>query len=225
MTASISRIGLLTGAVLGVALSLAAAAATKPGKSWPPVTIQHHNYVFDGRSSYASAGVTIFNAADGKALYNLTCHNAQSGSAANYGGLIECRLFSVADDTVNLFRPPSDAAAATVRRAQFFGGHTRPGCRKFKYWGSVRDFDLRGMRITLTVHDFIPASGATAARFQLDIDTADRPGATGAFATSVREMLAGSNSRGKYRLPRYANPPWWFLHPRAACSQITAPAN
>lgn len=203
MTTSISRVGILVGAVLGITLSLAADGAPKQTKNWPMITLQNHNYIFDGRSSYASAGITIFSAEDGRALYNLACHNAKSGGAAHYGGLIECQLFSVDDDTTDLFRAPSD----TVRRARFFSGHVRPGCRKYKYWGSVRNFDLRGMRLVVKVHDYTPPRGTKGARFQVDIETEDRPGATGAFAP-----------------PAPVKPPWWFVHPRAACSQIVAPA-
>lgn len=93
----------------------------------------------------------------GRDLYTLQCHSAgyEGDSSFNYSGDFECRLIlSSGQNTYStLLTEDLDQSRDWESRGRFFSASLRGECAKIPEFGAVRNFKLRGMRLTLRILD------------------------------------------------------------------------
>ncbi len=96
-------------------------------------------------------------ARDSSDLYTLVCHSAgyHGDSGFEYSGDFECRLILVNGQNTysTLLTEDVDQSRDWESRGRFFGASLRGECSKVPEFGAMRNFTLRGMRLTLQVLD------------------------------------------------------------------------
>jgi hypothetical protein len=129
--------------------------ASASAQSYPvPASIRKTFDVFDVSKADISLQIK---ARDGRALYTLQCHSAgyKGDSSFDYSGDFECRLIlSDGQNTYStLLTEDLDQSRDWESRGRFFAASLRGECAKIPEFGAVRNFTLRGMRLTLRIFD------------------------------------------------------------------------
>ncbi len=96
-------------------------------------------------------------AKDGRDLYSLKCHSAgyEGDPGFDYSGDFECRLI-LADGRntySTLLTEDLDQSRDWESRGRFFAPSLVGKCANIPEFGAVRNFELRGMRLTLRIFD------------------------------------------------------------------------
>lgn len=122
---------------------------------WPRIAEVKKVFSFpEGRN--ASATVKILDL-KGKPLYLLECHSAgyEGGPEFTYSGDFECRLISLySKETYStLLTESPDQAADWESRGRILAEELLGKCSEYPEYGRVRQFKLRGMKITLQLDD------------------------------------------------------------------------
>jgi hypothetical protein len=96
-------------------------------------------------------------ARDGSDLYKLQCHSVgyEGDSGFDYSGDFECRLIlSNGQNTYStLLSEDLDQSRDWESRGRFFAASLKGECARVPEFGAVREFELRGMRLTLRISD------------------------------------------------------------------------
>jgi len=124
-------------------------------QSYPvPVSISR---IFDVPDVNAAAVSLHIKSRDGKDLYTLQCHASgyMGDSTFDYSGDFECRLtLSNGQNTYStLLTEDLDQSRDWESRGRFFAASFRGESAKVPDFGAVRNFELRGMRLTLGIFD------------------------------------------------------------------------
>jgi hypothetical protein len=109
-------------------------------------------------SDVSKADISLhIKAHDGRDLYTLQCHSAgyEGDSSFDYSGDFECRLIlSEGKNTYStLLTEDLDQSRDWESRGRFFAASLKGECAKIPEFGAVRNFTLRGMRLTLRILD------------------------------------------------------------------------
>ena len=123
--------------------------------SWPKVEEVHSKTHFDDPDD---AGIDVLiKGTDGKNLYALSCHSGiyEGDPEVDYSGLLQCALKSLysTEDFVNLLTESEEQISDWENRGRFLENHLDHGCENYPDWGAVRNFRLRGMRLTFAIDD------------------------------------------------------------------------
>jgi hypothetical protein len=133
----------------------------------------------------------------GRERYDVRCHSSDyEGDNLNYSGLIECKVFNVAngpsfDNVVH----GQEYQKTVTSRGRFFSEHLRAGCAQNRDWGAVRTFSLPDMKLSINVSQVTFASTGSVASYRLRVSAVPS---------------AATSSRGVARLSRK---PTWFDEP------------
>jgi hypothetical protein len=136
--------------VFGLLFSVSASAQSYPA----PASITK---AFDV-SDVGKADISLqIRARDGRALYTLQCHSAgyEGDSSFDYSGDFECRLISAEGRNTysTLLTEDLDQSRDWESRGRFFAASLKGECANVPEFGAVRNFQLRGMRLTLRISD------------------------------------------------------------------------
>lgn len=109
-------------------------------------------------SDVSKADISLhIKAHDGRDLYALQCHSAgyEGDSSFDYSGDFECRLIlSNGQNTYStLLTEDLDQSRDWESRGRFFAASLKDECAKIPEFGTIRNFTLRGMRLTLRILD------------------------------------------------------------------------
>jgi hypothetical protein len=171
-------------------------------QSYPaPAPIRKTFYVSDVNKADVSLHIK---AQDGRDLYTLQCHSAgyEGDPGFDYSGDFECRL--VLADGRNtystLLTEDLDQSRDWESRGRFFVASLRGGCANVPEFGAVRNFELRGMRLTLRI--FNPVfEGEKLHSLKLSVTVAPDPNAHRAIASIV--PFPKSQAPASCDLPKY----------------------
>jgi hypothetical protein len=109
-------------------------------------------------SDVSKANISLhIKALDGRDLYTLQCHSAgyEEDSGFDYSGDFECRLgLSSGQNTYStLLTEDLNQSRDWESRGRFFATSLKGECAKVPEFGAIRNFTLRGMRLTLRILD------------------------------------------------------------------------
>jgi len=175
---------------------------------WPQIKLFEQNFRFSSDSPYDEA---VIESPDGKPLYRFVCHEGgyEDGATGDYNSLFQCKLFSLViskERFLDLFLP-SYSWGRSRTRATFNDG-LGDKCDNHPYYGHKRTFNLRGMRIELTVSDFRASPGIAESlkrdlakpdhySLNLHVRVTPAPEATNPIAGTVPEVCEVGYSLGK----------------------------
>jgi hypothetical protein len=137
---------------------------------WPIIAPLQRAFSFsDGEN--AALDVDI-DSTRGDTVYHLRCrtYRSQDDVDFEYSGDFECRLFSPhSDDWRSRWNLLSDVPEYKDRsryrdwdhRGRFLGLELAAQCLGYPGYGASRVFELRGMRLTLAIHDFALATASS----------------------------------------------------------------
>lgn len=139
-----------------------AATVQAEGTSWPKVASLDKMYYFpDGEA--AEIKLTI-HSTEGEPVYLLECHtfSYEGDPSFDYSGDFECRLTSGRDPSAysTLLTDVPDQSRDWQSRGRFLAEELEGSCRNYPEFGQIRHFRLRGMRLTLAIHDIEFTKGA-----------------------------------------------------------------
>lgn len=126
---------------------------------WPEVMPLKQEIVF-GSNGARAVGLYIFRA-DGVPLYLLECHDFRYSESHDtdfdYSGDFECRLTPLQSTTSysTLLTDQVNQSRDWQSRARFLVQDLTGACSKYPDFGAVRQFRLRGMKITLALYDVV----------------------------------------------------------------------
>ena len=109
-------------------------------------------------SNVSKADISLqIKARDGRALYALQCHSAgyEGDSSFEYSGDFECRLILAEGQNTysTLLTEDLNQSRDWESRGRFFAASLESECANIPEFGAVRNFELRGMRLTLRISD------------------------------------------------------------------------
>ncbi len=94
---------------------------------------------------------------DGRDLYTLQCHSAgyEEDSSFDYSGDFECRLSLSGGRNIysTLLTEDLNQSRDWESRGRFFAANLKGECARVPEFGDIRNFRLRGMRLTLRILD------------------------------------------------------------------------
>lgn len=142
---------LLVAAIL-VGLYVAAASASEKYPAVKP--LQEVFEVRDvARADVSLAIASVF----GKPIYRLQCHSVgyTGDPDFDYSGDFECRLSAIDERSAysTLLTEDAHQSRDWESRGRFFGPNLRGICARLPDFGATRAFELRGMKLTLSVTD------------------------------------------------------------------------
>ncbi len=139
-------------AMLGCAIA-ASGQEARP-RDWPKIASLRKSFTFlDLRTAEVELPISGLN---GQPLYMLECHNGDyEDPHFNYSGDFECRLTSTNPDSKEDYTTLLTYAPLQTQdwesRARFFLSELEGKCGSYPEYGRVRNFRLRGMRLTLSL--------------------------------------------------------------------------
>jgi hypothetical protein len=140
-------------------------------------------------SDVSKADISLYiKAHDGRDLYTLQCHSTgyEGDSGFDYSGDFECRLIlSGGRNTYStLLTEDLDQSRDWESRGRFFAASLKGECASVPEFGAVRDFELRGMLLTLRISDPM-FQGDKLHSLKLTVAVAHDPNAHRAIANIV----------------------------------------
>jgi hypothetical protein len=140
-------------------------------------------------SDVSKADISLqIKARDGRALYTLQCHSAgyEGDSSFDYSGDFECRLILAEGQNTysTLLTEDLDQSRDWESRGRFFAASLKGECANIPEYGAVRNFELRGMRLTLRIFDPM-FQGDKLHALKLTVAVAPDPNAHRAIASIV----------------------------------------
>jgi len=139
---------------------------------------------------------------EGKDLYTLQCHSAGyvGDPDFEYSGDFECRLsLSNQPNTYStLLTEDINQSRDWESRGRFFSADLRGACAQIPEFGAVRNFRLRGMRLTLKIDPMFLGDKLTS--LKLTVTVASDPDAHRAIADIVTLPLT---SPASCKIPEY----------------------
>lgn len=132
-----------------------AAIAQAEETEWPKVAPLEKTFYFsDGRAADIKL---VINSTQGEPAYTLECHTfAYEGDPSfDYSGDFECRLTSSRAHSVysTLLTDVPDQSRDWQSRGRFLAEELEGLCRNYPEFGQIRHFRLRGLKLTLAIHD------------------------------------------------------------------------
>jgi hypothetical protein len=125
----------------------------------------------------------------GSPLYRLQCHSAgYTGDAGfDYSGDFECRLSSIGqiERYSTLLTEDHHQSRDWESRARFFADNLRGTCASIPDFGATRNFQLRGMSLTLQIIDPLFAADGSLNGLKLKVTVRPDPGARRPIARVV----------------------------------------
>jgi hypothetical protein len=170
---------------------------------WPIVSPVDETFNF-ADASKASVAITILRPS-GKPIDQLDCHSGNYDDPDfTYSGLFDCRLRSLNPsldtyfqyDTLLTYDPAGEKDWES--RARFLSGDLFDQCATDPLWGRVRQFQLRGMTLTLALEPTgladVPQEwqgGPSVKSFRFTVKVSSNPGAIAAIDTRTARSCAG----------------------------------
>lgn len=156
-------------------------------------------------SDVSKADISLqIKAPDGHALYTLQCHSAgyEGDSSFDYSGDFECRLILAEGQNTysTLLTEDLDQSRDWESRGRFFAASLKGECANVPEYGAVRNFELRGMRLTLRISDPM-FQGDKLHSLKLTVAVAPDPYAHRAIASIV--PFPKSQVPASCNLPKY----------------------
>jgi hypothetical protein len=178
-------------------------------KLWPEPLPLKQSIAFSNTGQFA-AGLYIFGV-DGNPRYLIECHDSRykEDKGFLYSGDFECRLTPLYEKTPysTLFTDDLNQSRDWQSRARFLSQELVGKCASYPEYGAVRHLRLRGMEITLGIHDI--SLGATDLEKQ---SVKGRPRLL-SFRFDIEVVPAPAVKSGIAEATRYRRPP--HVHPDA----------
>jgi len=128
------------------------ASSTQP--KWPAVKAFRKRFFFP-ETKKARLNL-IIRGADGQKLYRLHCNGASTleSEDADAWADFSCHLHSLySKDHVESLLIETQSGFEAQSRGEFWSGELIGQCAEYPEWGRVRNFGLRGMRLTVEISD------------------------------------------------------------------------
>lgn len=195
--------------MLFTAPSLFAASTSPP---WPKISDTKASFMVTSKSPH----IKMFLLSEkGYSLYMLECHKEDFEHeidfprTGSYEGFFQCKIVPEYDDSIDLFLP-GDGWSGRRTRASFNTGWG-DACENHEYYGLIREFSFRGMKITLSMSpiEYRPSIlemrqsnlyGPEYYSFKFDIEAIPDPLVLNEFALGVPEACSAGfhlDSNGK----------------------------
>lgn len=179
---------------------------------WPMISGMKASFMVTSKSPHIKMFLL---SEEGHSLYMLECHKEDFEReidfprTGNYEGFFQCKIVPEYDDSIDLFLP-GDGWSGRRTRASFNTGWG-DACENHEYYGLIREFSFRGMKITLSMSpiDYRPSIlemrksnlyGPEYYSFKFDIEATPDPLALNEFALGVPEVCSAGfhlDSNGK----------------------------
>jgi len=174
---------------LVVALCTLCSAAVCVGSQHYPVvaTLKRTFDVPDVAKASVSLDIT---SVKGAPLYRLECHSAGNSpepASFDYSGDFECRLSTVGglEQYSTLLTEDAHQSRDWESRGRFFSAQLRGSCARIPEFGAIRDFKLRGMKLTLQILDPVFTVGGQLTSLKLTVTVRSDPSAGRSIAQIV----------------------------------------
>jgi hypothetical protein len=150
----VTMLKILTQIGFFLALITIANSAYAAASSWPKIKPLERVVQFDAEHQRAEVYIT---SPDGKNLYVLDCfHPGFDDDGPNYAELLQCKFSPVSRRTRDLLYSPTELHDdARISRGSFSYAQAVQGmCKQDALYGSHRVFNLRGLRLELSIRNF-----------------------------------------------------------------------
>jgi hypothetical protein len=156
---------------------------------WPEIASLRKSFSFSSASN-ASAAVTILGKDGTPHLLECHTYEHETDPEFDYSGDLECRLKSLySEDTYpTLLTEERKPTRDWQSRGRVMVEDLEGSCADHPEWGRIRSFDLRGMKLTLSLSDvaIVPGGvgpiGRTLGSFSFEVSAAPNPAAKSSIA-------------------------------------------
>ena len=178
-----------------LAWCLALAVASRPARQgihWPVIAPVRASRTFTkpGWGRTDTPFLAFLRDVNGRPIYKFECHNGNFDQDAGiyYSGDFQCALFAVRGvqrTSWNLLATASrtEQTSDWANRGRMFASQLRGRCRLYPEYSTLRNFELRGMLVSLKFDDIEwSAGGKRLAGFRFTFEARPDPAATSATA-------------------------------------------